>query len=97
MLDILLGSACFFLPPQAQAGVILTTFIIGKIRRHQKKSRSGKDPSNRNVESVEVKFSAVTCTLKSTEGLERKLLDDVHGEAKPGRILAIFGPSGSGM
>lgn len=97
VLDLVVGSACLFLPPQIQAGVICGSFILGKIRnRRKKRLQVDKDPSVRNTNEVELKWSKLSCTLRTKDGKERKLLDDLHGEARPGRVLAIFGPSGSG-
>lgn len=98
MLDLLLGSACLFLPPQVQAGIVGGTFVFNAIRRRRKRRRQqmNTDDSIRNGNEVQLEWSSVTCRLKSKEGLDRLLLDNLHGTAKPGRILAIFGPSGSG-
>jgi len=97
VLDLVVGSACLFLPPQIQAGVICGSIILNKIQNSRKKRiLIDQDPSIRNGNQVELKWSKLSCTLKTNDGKERKLLDDLHGEAKPGRVLAIFGPSGSG-
>ncbi len=96
MLDLLLGSACLFLPPQVQAGIVGGTFVFNAIRRRRKHRRQqmNNDDSIRNGNEVQLEWSSVTCRLKSKEGLDRLLLDNLRGTAKPGRILAIFGPSG---
>ncbi|KAJ6356785.1 hypothetical protein OIU78_004812 [Salix suchowensis] len=46
---------------------------------------------------VTIRWSNITCSLsdKSSKSV-RFLLNNVSGEAKPGRLLAIMGPSGSG-
>lgn len=48
-----------------------------------------------NLNRVDLVWSQVTCTLKGKDG-NRLLLDNLHGQAKAGRLLAIIGPSGSG-
>eukprot|EP00262_Sarcandra_glabra_P022496 TRINITY_DN998_c0_g1_i3.p1 TRINITY_DN998_c0_g1~~TRINITY_DN998_c0_g1_i3.p1 ORF type:complete len:675 (+),score=101.17 TRINITY_DN998_c0_g1_i3:235-2259(+) len=46
---------------------------------------------------VSIQWSSITCSLSDKSGKTvRFLLSNVHGEAKPGRLLAIMGPSGSG-
>lgn len=99
MLDLVLGSACLFLPPQVQAGIVGGTFVFNAIRRRRKHRRSqiNNDGSVSNGNEVQLEWSSVTCRLKTKEGSDRLLLDNLHGTAKPGRILAIFGPSGSGV
>jgi len=98
MLDLVLGSACLFLPPQVQAGIVGGTFVFNAIRRRRKHKRSqiNNDGSVSNGNEVQLEWSSVTCRLKTKEGSDRLLLDNLHGTAKSGRILAIFGPSGSG-
>lgn len=97
VLDLVVGSACLFLPPQIQAGVICGSIFLSTIKnRRKKRFQTDQDPSARNGNQVELKWSKLSCTLKAKDGKERKLLDDLHGEAKPGRVLAILGPSGSG-
>ncbi|KAH8496066.1 hypothetical protein H0E87_019021 [Populus deltoides] len=46
---------------------------------------------------VTIRWSNITCSLsdKSSKSV-RFLLNNVSGEAKPGRLLALMGPSGSG-
>jgi ABC-type glutathione transport system ATPase component len=97
MLDLVIGSACLFLPPNVQAGIVGGTFLFGAIRRHQRRRRLESSEKSVGHESgVTLSWSEVTCRLALKEGAERVLLDRLQGEAKPGRILAIFGPSGSG-
>ena len=97
MLDLVIGSACLFLPPNIQAGIVGGTFLFGAIRKHQRRRRLESSEKSVGRESgVTLSWSEVTCRLALKEGAERVLLDRLQGEAKPGRILAIFGPSGSG-
>lgn len=100
MLDLLLGSACLFLPPQAQAGVVASSFVLGALGRRRRKKAAIKVDEERSVhpqEGVTLSWSDVTCRLGRKDGSERILLDKLEGEARPGRVMAIFGPSGSGM
>ncbi|KAK9118576.1 hypothetical protein Scep_016669 [Stephania cephalantha] len=49
------------------------------------------------VVPVTIRWSNITCSLSDKSGKTvRFLLQNVCGEAKPGRLLAIMGPSGSG-
>ncbi|KAJ6891011.1 ABC transporter G family member 7 [Populus alba x Populus x berolinensis] len=54
-------------------------------------------PDVGKVFPVTIRWSNITCSLsdKSSKSV-RFLLNNVSGEAKPGRLLAIMGPSGSG-
>lgn len=100
MIDLLLGSACLFLPPQVQAGVVAGSCILGALRRLRRRKASDilqQDTSVHPTEGVTLSWSHLTCSLSNTDGSERILLDKLQGEAKPGRVMAIFGPSGSGM
>ncbi|KAK9705112.1 hypothetical protein RND81_07G034500 [Saponaria officinalis] len=46
---------------------------------------------------VTIRWSNITCSLSDKKSKSVKfLLNNVSGEAKPGRLLAIMGPSGSG-
>ncbi|KAK9935236.1 hypothetical protein M0R45_022346 [Rubus argutus] len=57
----------------------------------------GETPVGGNVIPVTIRWRNITCSLsdKSSKSV-RFLLNNVSGEAKPGRLLAIMGPSGSG-
>ena len=97
MPDLIAGSACLFLPPQVQIGIVCGTFILNRIKRNKRGNEAkGRQSKNRKDEKVTLTWSHLKCTLKNKDGSRRELLSDLHGEAKPGRILAIFGPSGSG-
>ena len=49
------------------------------------------------LESCEVGFEGIKLTLQQKKKPERHILDgSLKGKAKPGRMLAIMGPSGSG-
>ncbi|CAI9756018.1 unnamed protein product [Fraxinus pennsylvanica] len=54
-------------------------------------------PVKGQVSPVTIKWTNINCSLsdKSSKSV-RFLLQNVSGEAKPGRLLAIMGPSGSG-
>ncbi|KAH9621616.1 hypothetical protein KSS87_011725 [Heliosperma pusillum] len=50
-----------------------------------------------NVFPVTIRWSNITCSLSNIKTNSVKfLLNNISGEAKPGRLLAIMGPSGSG-
>ncbi|KAF3796883.1 ABC transporter G family member 7 [Nymphaea thermarum] len=54
-------------------------------------------PPAGKVVPVSLRWSNITCSLSEKSGrLVRYLLADISGEAKPGRLLAIMGPSGAG-
>ncbi|KAG9450127.1 hypothetical protein H6P81_010092 [Aristolochia fimbriata] len=54
-------------------------------------------PVSGKVPPVSIRWSNITCSLDDKSGKTvRFLLNDVCGEAKAGRLLAIMGPSGSG-
>lgn len=57
----------------------------------------GEAPVDGKVFPVTIRWQNITCSLsdKSSKSV-RFLLNNVSGEAKPGRLLAIMGPSGSG-
>ncbi|CAO2830154.1 unnamed protein product [Amaranthus hypochondriacus] len=54
-------------------------------------------PIDGKVFPVTIRWRNITCSLSDAKSKSvRFLLNDVCGEAKPGRLLAIMGPSGSG-
>ncbi|KAL8549582.1 hypothetical protein ACS0TY_008428 [Phlomoides rotata] len=57
----------------------------------------GHAPVKGKVAPVTIRWTNINCSLsdKSSKSV-RFLLENVSGEAKPGRLLAIMGPSGSG-
>ncbi|KAL3751270.1 hypothetical protein ACJRO7_012139 [Eucalyptus globulus] len=57
----------------------------------------GEAPAAGGVRPVTVRWRSITCSVsdKSSKSV-RFLLNNLSGEAKPGRLLAIMGPSGSG-
>ncbi|CAM6085848.1 unnamed protein product [Calypogeia fissa] len=55
------------------------------------------DSDDGSVKPVSVQWKNVTCVLVDKSGhLGKVVLNNVSGEAKAGRLLAIMGPSGSG-
>ncbi|KAG2700779.1 hypothetical protein I3760_06G013200 [Carya illinoinensis] len=58
---------------------------------------AGEAPVPGKVLPVTIRWRSITCSLSDKSStLVRFLLQNVSGEAKPGRLLAIMGPSGSG-
>ncbi|KAF5442329.1 hypothetical protein F2P56_034999 [Juglans regia] len=58
---------------------------------------AGEAPVPGKVLPVTIRWRNITCSLSDKSStLVRFLLQNVSGEAKPGRLLAIMGPSGSG-
>lgn len=57
----------------------------------------GEAPAAGGVRPVTIRWRNITCSVsdKSSKSV-RFLLNNLSGEAKPGRLLAIMGPSGSG-
>lgn len=57
----------------------------------------GEAPAAGGVRPVTIRWRSITCSVsdKSSKSV-RFLLNNLSGEAKPGRLLAIMGPSGSG-
>eukprot|EP00172_Hildenbrandia_rubra_P000352 Plantae.Rhodophyta-Hildenbrandia_rubra.ctg1164.p1 GENE.Plantae.Rhodophyta-Hildenbrandia_rubra.ctg1164~~Plantae.Rhodophyta-Hildenbrandia_rubra.ctg1164.p1 ORF type:complete len:705 (+),score=135.10 Plantae.Rhodophyta-Hildenbrandia_rubra.ctg1164:300-2414(+) len=97
--------------PQFQGPVVLSTAAIEGIcglRKAQKRRRikrkegvdgvekSGDKDGKGKEEKVSLKWSDVRCEVKMKKGKRKVVLEDVCGEAKPGRVLGIMGPSGSG-
>jgi ABC-type glutathione transport system ATPase component len=58
--------------------------------------------TKRGLESIELAFQGIQLEMaikkkKDNNGKPRLLLDgNIHGTAKPGRMLAVMGPSGAG-
>ena len=99
-MDIIAGAAACFAPPQIQAGIGAATIALNLLNRfrlrRKRASALESDASLHPIEGVTLEWSQVTCTLTGKDGSSRVLLDGLHGRARPGRILAIFGPSGTG-
>ena len=77
---------------------------VGGLRSRQERGASsstaeGGDSEGRDgPEPVTLRWCSVTCTLTDKKaGVKRELLSLDGGAAKPGRLLAIMGPSGSGV
>lgn len=85
-----------------------TTALFRRSRRNKKpddsvaaESVGDRDGSNElRIEKaggqVLLQWDGLTCTLRTKDDGERVLLDGLCGEARPGRLLALMGPSGSG-
>ena len=54
----------------------------------------------KGLETIDIAFEGIKlemATKKKKDGKTRLLLDgNIHGRAKPGRMLAVMGPSGAG-
>mmetsp|Transcript_26198 Transcript_26198/g.33864 ORF Transcript_26198/g.33864 Transcript_26198/m.33864 type:complete len:717 (-) Transcript_26198:247-2397(-) len=46
-------------------------------------------------EPATLTWNDVSCSIETTKGT-KYILNDIHGEARPGRLVAILGPSGCG-
>ena len=58
---------------------------------------STKPKKKRNSIAKEDEESTTTASSNNNNGKKRLLLDgSIHGQAKPGRMLAVMGPSGAG-
>ena len=93
--DFLLGAAVIALP-QYQIPVLLGTAsisILRSIRRRRCKHRkSTPDPSNAAVtdggstrQHVDLRFTDVRCSITNKTGVTKTILQNINGEAKPGR------------
>lgn len=102
MFDFLLGAAIIALPTQHQIPLAIGTAVLKGVQAIRRKKHITRHASSlQDADKVTLEWSQLTCTLKTTaekkDGTkQRLLLDDLHGVAQPGRLLAICGPSGSG-
>lgn len=68
---------------------------IGVIRHliQKKKRRDGEERSRRLDEAgqkqVKLQWDSVSCTLTTKKGGTKKILQNVSGEAKPGRCVSV--------
>ncbi|CAN8074581.1 unnamed protein product [Agarophyton chilense] len=78
--------------------ITATATTINIIRKARKKPTQERlKESSAAPQPVTVEWSHVTCTLSSPKRpTTTRVLDDVSGTAKPGRVMAILGPSGAG-
>jgi len=53
-------------------------------------------PPDQSIQSFELQFERIYCSLKTKKGLKVILDGTVHGHIRPGRMMAILGPSGAG-
>jgi len=98
MFDFVLGAAFVLLPQQHQVPLVICSALIKGIQGIRKKQRAQNIANSRDAgDDVVLEWSQLTCTLEEKNGNERFLLQDIQGFARPGRLLAICGPSGSGV
>ncbi|BDA42587.1 Protein white [Coccomyxa sp. Obi] len=107
ILDFILGAAVIALP-QHQIPVLLGTASIALFRKIKRKrsghKKLGPDPGHASTvttggstrQQVNLQFTDVRCSITNKKGLKKTILNDITGTAKPGRLLAIMGPSGGG-
>ena len=72
--------------------------LIISVRKKSRKPKSRDEATPINIKGpVHLAWKDVTLTLsKGRHAAGRTLLSSISGEAKPGRLLAILGPSGGG-
>lgn len=104
-MDFIFGAAFLFLKPEHQIPLAVGSIIVRGIQRIRHRNKKPKKPEISTAphaeNSITLQWNNLTCTLQqqvneSRNFQQRILLDNLHGEAKPGRLLAICGPSGSG-
>lgn len=100
MLEFLLGAASIAVP-QYQApllGGFLLTKAVKAVRRrgHDALPTPESATDQGSPGKVDLAWSELTLRLDQKDGSVKRILDNVAGEAKAGRLLAIMGPSGAG-
>jgi len=94
MLDFILGVAFVVLPQQHQLPLVLGGAVIKGIQGLRRKRRADQVAASVDAsDEVTLEWSQLTCTLALKDGSKRLLLQDLHGAVRPGRLLAICGPS----
>jgi ABC-type multidrug transport system ATPase subunit len=101
--DLAFGAAVFFAPPQAQLPLTLgaaalraAAGALGRRRRRRRAAGDGGAAPPPAAREVTLEWSHLSCFLAGPGGAERVLLDGLSGAARPGRVLALIGPSGAG-
>eukprot|EP00270_Netrium_digitus_P009741 TRINITY_DN2981_c0_g1_i1.p1 TRINITY_DN2981_c0_g1~~TRINITY_DN2981_c0_g1_i1.p1 ORF type:complete len:753 (-),score=269.12 TRINITY_DN2981_c0_g1_i1:256-2514(-) len=96
----LAGAAVCVLLPQHRATVMVAGAVVGLFRPRKNGFRRRKVPSvhvGESIKKVDLQWTDMRCVLLSEDGKDEKaLLDNINGEAKAGKLLAIMGPSGAG-
>lgn len=93
MMNLAIGTALIAVPSAKAA--------VQALRGARRKRREGRSDSDSRLQeqveaSVTLKWSHLSCTLTTKDGSQRALLQQLHGQARSGRLLALCGPSGSG-
>jgi len=109
MLAVAAGIGAALIAPQYAAVSLLGGSLVAaytRMRQERSKSRrkkreadeSGGGANGDREGTVTLQWQRVSVAMKTTRkhAAGRVLLDELSGEAKPGRLLAILGPSGAG-
>lgn len=95
-MDFILGTLVIVLPKDQQKFALIASGARALFGHFRRRHRNGKNRARlAPADAVTLEWSQLTCTLSNKQG-SRDLLKNVHGIAKPGRLVAICGPSGSG-
>lgn len=75
------------------ASIGLVRHLVRK-KKQRKSSRSSREGDEAGQKQVTLEWDSISCTLTTKKGGTKNILQNVSGEAKPGKLLAIMGPSG---
>ncbi|KAL6779156.1 hypothetical protein ACKKBF_B18545 [Auxenochlorella protothecoides x Auxenochlorella symbiontica] len=101
-MEFLAGALLITLPRDKSiplgAGAVLAKAVDGAVRAVTKprSAHAAASIEQAGAQAVTLVWDRLTCILKTKNGQVRALLRDIQGTARPGRLLAILGPSGAG-
>ena len=97
MLSLLVGTAVYASFPSPLKFPLLCAFgVVGKRLKKTTKKTSERDDDNAINSPAMLRWSRVGLLSVRKKKKTVQILENVSGEAMPGRVLAIVGPSGAG-
>ena len=98
MLSLLVGTAVYASFPSPLKFPLLCAFgVVGKRLKKKKTSECDDDDDAINSPIAMLRWSRVgLLSVRKKKKTTVQILENVSGEAMPGRVLAIVGPSGAG-
>ena len=98
MLSLLVGTAVYASFPSPLKFPLLCAFgVVGKRLKKKKTSERDDDDDSINSPIAMLLWSRVgLLSVRKKKKTTVQILENVSGEAMPGRVLAIVGPSGAG-
>jgi len=98
MLSLLVGTAVYASFPSPLKFPLLCAFgVVGKRLKKKKTSERDDDDDAINSPIAMLRWSRVgLLSVRKKKKTTVQILENVSGEAMPGRVLAIVGPSGAG-